>query len=313
MISVRGSAWVVVAGVMGVLVALPHLTSSRSILTWGFLVLLYAALAQSWNLLGGLAGQVSLGHAAFFGLGALVTRMLWLGGHPLVAALPAGIAVAVAAGVLIGVPTLRLRGPYFAIGTLAVAEILRITTGNLFPEVSTLPASALAGYALAPRYYLALGAAALSTLVVWALARSRFGYGLAVVRDDEDVAEAIGVHVFRHKLSVFVLSSALAGVTGGIFDYYHVSFYPQFAFSPLWTFDALLITFLGGTGTLWGPPLGATFYLLFREALALRLVEVHLLVFGVLFVLVVLAFPGGFVEAWRTLAARWSRPQERIS
>ena len=301
-----GAAWVVGACILAVLAALPQVTSSRSILTWGFLVLLHAALAQSWNLLGGLSGQVSLGHAAFFGLGAFVTRVLWLGGHALVTSLAVGTAASVAAGAVIGAPTLRLRGPYFAIGTLAVAEILRITTGNLFPEVSTLPATALARYALVPRYYLALGAALVSTLVVWALARSRFGYGLAAVRDDEEVAESIGVHAFRHKLSVFVLSSALAGVTGGIFGYYHLSFYPQFVFSPLWTFDALLITFLGGAGTVWGPPVGATFYLLFREALALRLVEVHLLIFGALFVLVVLAFPGGLIEAWRTLASRWA-------
>lgn len=304
MTPVRRSAWIMGACVTVALLAVPQVTSSRSVLTWGFLVLLYAALAQSWNLLGGLGGQVSLGHAAFFGLGAFVTRVLWFGGSSLVLALAVGTAVAIAAGIMIGAPTLRLRGPYFAIGTLAVAEILRITTGNLFPEVSTLPAPALAGYALAPRYYLALGLAVASTLVVWALARSRFGYGLAAVRDDEEVAEAIGVHAFRHKLGVFVLSSALAGVTGGIFGYYHPSFYPQFAFSPLWTFDALLITFLGGTGTVWGPPLGATLYLLFRETLALRLVEVHLLIFGALFILVVLAFPGGLIEAWRTLASR---------
>jgi branched-chain amino acid transport system permease protein len=296
---------------VGALTAIPLLSANRSLLNWGFLVLLYTALAQSWNVLGGFAGQVNLGQAAFFGLGALVTRMWWLSGHPLAVALPMGVAAAAVAGVLIGAPTLRLRGPYFAIGTLAVSEILRITAGNLLPEVSTLPASALAGYALAPRYYLALGAAAVSTLAAWTLTRSRFGYGLAVVRDDEAVAEAIGIHAFRHKLAVFVLSSALAGLTGGVFGYYHLSFYPQFAFSPLWTFDALLITFLGGTGTVWGPPLAATFYLLVREALALRLVELHLLVFGILFVLIVSVFPGGFVAAWRSLATSFARASRR--
>jgi branched-chain amino acid transport system permease protein len=285
---------------LGVLAALP-LLSTGSVLTWGFLVLLYVALAQSWNILGGFGGQVSLGHAAFFGLGAVVTRLLWFSNQPLIVALFAGTVAAAAAGLLIGAPTLRLRGPYFAIGTLAVAEILRITTGNLLPEVSTLSAPALASYVLAPRYLLALVAAAVSTLTAWLLTRTRFGYGLAVVRDDEVVAESIGIRAFRHKLAVFVLSTALAGLTGGIFGYYHVSFYPQFAFSPLWTFDALLITFLGGTGTVWGPPLAATFYLLFREALALRLPELHLLVFGILFVLIVLVFPGGLVAAWHSL------------
>ncbi len=294
----RPRAWLMIALGLGVLAALP-LLSTGGVLTWGFQVLLYVALAQSWNVLGGFGGQVSLGHAAFFGLGAVVTRMVWLLGHPLAVALPAGMVAATMAGVLIGAPTLRLRGPYFAIGTLAVAEILRITVGNVLPEVSTLSAPALAGYTLVPRYLLALMAAVLSTLVAWMLTQTRFGYGLAVVRDDEAVAEAVGVNAFRHKLAVFVLSSALAGLTGGVFGYYHVSFYPQFAFSPLWTFDALLITFFGGTGTVWGPPFAAAVYLLFREALALRLVELHVLVFGIVFVLVVLAFPGGLVAAWR--------------
>ena len=292
---------VLIAAGAAALAFLPTLSPRPSILTWGFLVLLYAALAQSWNLLSGFGGQVNLGHAAFFGLGALVTRFLWLDGQPLVPALAAGAAAAAAAGLIVGAPSLRLHGPYFAIGTLAIAEILRITTGNIYPEVSSLSARGLAAYNLIPRYYLALLVATLATVAAWVFTRSKFGYGLAAVREDEEVAEAIGVHAFRHKLLAFVLSSAFAGAAGGVFGYYHLSFYPQLAFNPVWTFDALLITFLGGVGTVWGPPLGAAFFLLLRETLALRLVELHLLIFGVLFIIIVLAFPGGFIEAWRSL------------
>jgi branched-chain amino acid transport system permease protein len=289
------------------LAAVPQLTDSRSLLTWGFLVFLNVALAQSWNLLSGFGGQVNLGHAAFFGLGALTTRFLWFGGTGLVPALAAGTLAAAAAGIVVGAPSLRLHGPYFAIGTLAVAEILRITAGNLLPEVSTLPTAALAGYRLVPRYYLALAVALLTTAAAWWLTRSRFGYGLAAVREDEAVAEASGVPAFRTKLAAFVLSAALAGAAGGVFGYYHVSFYPQFAFSPLWTFDALLITFLGGVGTVWGPVAGAAVFLLLRETLALHVVELHLLIFGALFLVIVLAFPGGFVEAWKSIRERSRR------
>ena len=291
-------------GVIAALALLPRWTDNRAILTWAFLVLLYAALAQSWNLLGGFGGQVNLGHAAFFGLGALVTRLLWLGGLPVGAALLLGAAAATGMGVVVGIPSLRLRGPYFAIGTLAVAEILRITVGNALPEVSSLPAAALATYALAPRYYLALLLAALVTAAAWWLAHSRFGYGVVAVREDEDVAEGVGVSAFRHKLVAFVLSSFFAGVAGGVFAYYHVSFYPTFAFSPLWTFDPLLITYLGGVGTVWGPLIGAVLFLSVREALALRLGELHLLIFGVLFITVVVALPGGIMEALRNLFDR---------
>ena len=292
------------AAVVAAVALLPLLTANRAVLTWGFLVLLYAALAQSWNLLGGFGGQINLGYAAFFGLGALVTRMLWLGGTPLAAALGAGALSATAMGVVVGVPAFRLRGPYFAIGTLAVAEILRITVDNALPELTSLPPAALASYTLIPRYYLALGLAVLVTAAVWWLSQSRFGYGIVAIREDEGVAEAIGVHAFRHKLLAFTLSSLFAGMAGGVFAFYHVSFYPSFVFSPLWTFDVVLITFLGGLGTVWGPPVGAVFFLLLREALALRLGELHLLVFGVLFIAVVIGLPGGFMEAARAVFQR---------
>jgi branched-chain amino acid transport system permease protein len=292
------------AVVTALVALLPMLTTSRAVLTWAFLVLLYTALAQSWNLLGGFGGQVNLGYAAFFGLGALVTRLLWLGGVALGTALLAGALSATALGVLVGVPALRLRGHYFAIGTLAVAEIFRITVENTLPELTSLPPTLLTTYTLIPRYYLALLLAALVTAAVWWLARSRFGYGIVAIREDEGVAEAIGVHAFRHKLLAFILSSLFAGMAGGVFAYYHVSFYPSFVFSPLWTFDVVLITFLGGLGTVWGPPVGAVFFLLLREALALRLGELHLLVFGVLFIAVVIGLPGGFMEAARSFGQR---------
>ncbi len=263
---------------------------------WAFLVLLSVALAQSWNLLAGYGGQVNLGHAAFFGIGALVTRTLWMEGWPVPAALASGGLGSVVAGVLIGAPSLRLRGHYFAIGTLATAEILRIVVSTTLPEVSALPASAIATYRLLPRYYLALGLAAAATAAVWGISRSRFGMGLVAVREDEAVAESVGIDVFRHKFLAFLVSAGLAGLSGGVFGYYHPSFYPQFAFSPVWTFDAVLMVFLGGIGTVWGPVVGAAFFVTVREALALGFAEVHVLAFGLVFILVVLVLPGGLLE-----------------
>jgi branched-chain amino acid transport system permease protein len=278
--------------------ALPLATQRNDLLNLGVQVFLGVALAQSWNLLGGYAGQITLGHAAFFGLGALATRILWVGGAPLYLALAAGALVATAFGVLIGVPAFRLRGAYFSIGTLALAEILRITVGNLMPEISTIPAAALASYNIMPRYYLTLALAVLCVAVVAALVRSRVGLGIQAVREDEAAAEASGVGAFRHKLLALTVSTALVGVTGGAFAYYHVSYYPQHTFSPVWTFDAVLMAFIGGVGTIHGPVLGAFFYVIFKEVLAVQLVEIHLLIFGVLFIAVVLFLPGGLVEAW---------------
>lgn len=287
-----------------VFAALPIFTMRNDLLNLGVQIFLAIALAQSWNLVGGYAGQINLGHAAFFGLGALVTRVLWVADVPLIVSLPAGALVATAFGCLIGVPAFRLRGAYFAIGTLGLAEILRITVGNLSPEISTIRAAELASYNMLSRYYLTLGLAVLCVAVVAWLVPSRVGLGIRAVREDEAAAEASGVSAVRHKLLALAISTALAGLAGGAFAYYHVSYYPQHTFSPIWTFDAVLMSFVGGVGTIHGPVLGALFYVILKEVLALRWVEFHLIIFGVLFILVVLFLPGGLVEAWSRL--RWS-------
>jgi branched-chain amino acid transport system permease protein len=291
--------------------ALPLFTARTDLLNLGVQIFLAVVLAQSWNLLGGYAGQINLGHAAFFGLGALVTRTLWVAGVPMIVSLSAGALVATAFGCLIGVPAFGLRGAYFAIGTLGLAEILRITIGNLLPEISTIRAAELASYNILPRYYLTLCLAVLCVAVVALLVPSRVGLGIRAVREDEAAAEASGVSAVRHKLLALAISTALAGLAGGAFAYYHVSYYPQHTFSPVWTFDAVLMAFIGGVGTVHGPVLGALFYVILKEVLALRWVEFHLIIFGVLFIVVVLFLPGGLVEAWdraRRLIARSRRP-----
>jgi len=291
--------------------ALPLFTARTDLLNLGVQIFLAVVLAQSWNLLGGYAGQINLGHAAFFGLGALVTRTLWVAGVPMIVSLSAGALVATAFGCLIGVPAFGLRGAYFAIGTLGLAEILRITIGNLLPEISTIRAAELASYNILPRYYLTLCLAVLCVAVVALLVPSRVGLGIRAVREDEAAAEASGVSAVRHKLLALAISTALAGLAGGAFAYYHVSYYPQHTFSPVWTFDAVLMAFIGGVGTVHGPVLGALFYVILKEVLALRWVEFHLIIFGVLFIVVVLFLPGGLVGAWdraRRLIARSRRP-----
>lgn len=278
--------------------ALPVFTARNDLLNLGVQIFLAILLAQSWNLLGGYAGQINLGHAAFFGLGALVTRVLWIDDVPLPVSLVAGAAVATAFGCLIGVPAFRLRGAYFAIGTLGLAEILRITIANLLPEISTIPAKELASYDILPRYYLTLMLAIFCVAVVGCLVPSRVGLGIRAVREDEAAAEACGVGALRHKLLALALSTALVGLAGGAFAYYHVSYYPQHTFSPAWSFDAVLMAYIGGVGTVHGPVLGALFYVIVKEILAVNWAEFHLVIFGVLFILVVLFFPGGLIEAW---------------
>ena len=288
--------WGFVAILTAVLLLLPLLPfSSNKILTLMIQMFLVASLAASWNILAGYAGQINLGHAAFFGLGALTTRLLWLDAYPFILSFLAGGAVATLFALIIGVPALRLKGIYFSIGTLALAEMLRVTVGNVLPGISALPAPDLINYDLAPRYYLISGLWVIIVGASFLISRSRIGLGIMTVREDEDAALAIGVNVFRHKLSAFVISA---------FAYYHVSYYPQFTFNPVWTFDALIVTFIGGIGTIIGPIIGAVFFVLVRDVLTTSLTDFHLIIFGILIIAVVLLLPGGLVGLWHRAAKR---------
>jgi len=285
----------------------PQQVDKQNVWNLFFLICLHITMSQSWNILAGFAGQSSLGHAAFFGIGAFVTRTLWLNNDtPFALAFILGGLAAVVFGMLIGAPTFRLRGAYFAIGTLGVAEVLRITVSQNIPFISTMPGPLIASYDLPPRYYLALGLALAATGTAYLLLRSPWSLGILALREDEEAAQATGVHVLRHKLLALALSSFFAGLAGGVFAFQQISYYPSAPFSPLWTFDALLITFIGGLGTLIGPVIGAIFFILVRQQLAVALVEIHQVIFGILFIVIVLIFPGGLVEVWRRLSRiRW--------
>lgn len=289
---------------LSALLILPLVVDDDNLLTTSILIFIIAALSSSWNIVGGFAGQINLGHAAFFGVGSLVTRLLWLQGTPFAFSFLAGGLAAAVTALILGYPGLRLKGLYFAIGTLALAEAIRITVGNVLPRVSALPIESLRGYSLASRYYLSLGVLLLTVAVSYTLTRSKLGLGMMTVREDEEAARAIGVDAFVHKLSAFVISATLAGLAGGSFAFFHVSYYPSLPFSPEWTFDALIVAFVGGIGTLVGPLIGALFFVLAQDLLAARLVGIHLLLFGILFVLVVLLLPGGMMEAWERLRER---------
>jgi len=304
---------VLIIALLVLLALLPTVIKAEYSINLAVLVLLYLGLAASWNLLGGYTGQTSLGHAAFFGLGSLTTRLLWLNaGWPFFPSLLAGCGAAVALALLIGWPAFKLRGVYFAIGTLALAQVGNATVANLWPAISSLPAEYLATYQLAPRYYLFLVVAVLTVATAYFLVRSRLGLGMMAVREEEDAAESLGISAFRHKFLALVVSAFFAGLTGGAFAFHFTAYYPQFPFAPTWTFDAMMMAYIGGVGTIVGPIIGALFFVVTRELLVLTLqgvqfvvlgIEVsledlHLTVFGLLFILVVLFLPGGFVEAW---------------
>lgn len=287
--------------VIVILALLPVAIKKESTINLIILILLYTMLGTSWNILGGYTGQTNLGHAAFFGLGSITTRFLWLNGLNIFPSLLAGGLVAVAFAMIIGTPAFKLKGAYFAIGMLALAEVLNVTVGNLFPTISSLSAEYLGSYQLLPRYYLFVGMAILIISCTYFLVNSKIGLGMMAVREEEDAAESLGINARTHKLIALAVSTFFAGMVGGAFAYYYVSYYPQYPFSPVWTFDSITMVFIGGTGTMIGPIIGAIFFVVLKELLALKLQELHIIVFAVLFIAVVLFLPGGLVEVWTKL------------
>jgi len=294
-----------------VLAGLPQVIKKDSTINLLILIFLYIILATGWNILGGYAGQTSLGHAAFFGLGALATRMLWFKGFPILPCILAGGLLAVVFALLVGGPAFRLRGVYFAIGTLALAQILYVTVGNIYPQISALPVNELVSYQITDRYYLFLGIAVFAVAVAYFLVNSRLGLGMMAVREEEDAAESLGVSALEHKLIALGVSAFITGLGGGAFAYYHVSFYPQFPFSPAWSLDMLTMVYIGGAGTILGPIIGAVFFVVLKQFLVQNVGEYHLIVFGVLFILVVLFLQGGIISIWKRIQlARQNRSKK---
>lgn len=283
----------------------------QRILTIAIQVFMLAALASSWNILGGFAGQISLGHAVFFGLGALVTREMWLGGTSLVVAIPVAVVATSLVSAILGIPLLRFRDIYFSIGTLAVGVAVYLTIGNVRPGISSLPVDALREYTFTGPYYLTLGVLVFTVLVSIWLKQSKLGLGMMAVRDDEEAAGATGVGPLWHKLSAFVISAGLAALAGATFAYFSVSYYPSYPFSVVWTFEAITVVFIGGLGTIAGPVVGSAFFVILRDTLPSGIEELQVVMFGLLFILVVLLLPGGLVEGGQKLLGLLSRRGDR--
>ncbi|MFC1890955.1 branched-chain amino acid ABC transporter permease [Thermodesulfobacteriota bacterium] len=279
-----------------ILLLVPFFVTRNDMITWFTFTFLFITLSQSWNIIGGFTGQQNLGHAAFFGIGALITRYLWIWGMPLPIAIIIGSLAASLFAIIIGAPAFRLKGVYFIIGTLVLAEILKTIFDTVLPRANVLPSKLLNVYNLTPRYYLSFAVALIAVGVVYWISRSKLGLGLLSIREDEDAAEASGVNTQKYKLIALLISTFLAGLAGGVYAYYAAAAQPGYLFAAVWTFDAVIIVFVGGMGTISGPIIGSIFFVLLRQLLSLYLPGgSHVLVFGILFIIVVLYLPGGLV------------------
>jgi branched-chain amino acid transport system permease protein len=299
---------------LGILL-LPLFIKSDYYLGLIILVMMWSVLGLSWNLLGGYAGQVSFGHAVFFGIGAYTACLLYT---KLGVSLWIGFVMAGLAGALIAVPVglicLRLRGPYFALSVLALSEVLRLMTLHwksftegavgillIFPVMENK-----IGF-----YYLIFGLLVLTIFVIYHFVRTRAGYYFLAIREDEDAAEALGIFTVRYKLLALIISAFFTGVMGAFYANYTTFIDPYIVFSIVdVSIAVVLVVALGGIGTFWGPIVGAMVVVLFSEGFRSFFPEAHVLVYGMLIILVILFLPEGIVGGAKTLSAKLSRRKE---
>jgi branched-chain amino acid transport system permease protein len=283
------------------------------------LTLMSATMGLGWNLLGGFAGQLSIGHAAFFGIGAYGATLLFqdLGIAPWFGSwLAAGIAALVS--LPIGAVCFRLRGPYLTVATIAFAEIARLVAVNwksltrgaegiLIDRAPAVPVPGVGSVELIakePYYFiiLALMAGAWS-LTAW-LARSRSGYLMVAVREDQDAAASLGIHGLSIKLLALALSAFVTGLAGSFFAFYTSHIEPDTTFHIEKSVEMALVTIIGGLGTVSGPVVGAVVLTLLAEALRSVFLQAHLLIYGLLVIAVVLFLPEGILGGLRRLLGR---------
>lgn len=268
-----------------------------------FVSLVWVTTSVAWNLLGGFAGQVSFGFAVFYGLGAYSTSIALNAGFARPIALLIGACIAALASLLIGLPTFRLRGPYFAIATIGVSEAVRVVMTNL---AITGGAS---GYRIAEHgafnqllhFYTALALATLAVVISILVRRSKFGLALISLREDEDAASDLGVNPYACKLMAHALAAGLAAAAGGVFAGYADFIYPGGVFGFDISVAILLMPIIGGVGTIWGPVIGAAVYGFVHEELIASFPQLHLLLYGLLLILIILFEPGGVVGLFNKL------------
>jgi branched-chain amino acid transport system permease protein len=316
-------------GVIGLAVALliyPLLFSGAFYLNIGAAILLAAISASAWNLVGGYAGQISVGHGMFFGAGAYAPLLLYQRwGLPPLAGVPVGILISLGLAVLIGMPAFRLRGHYFSMATIAIAELIRIFVGT-WDFVGA--AIGLQGPAVGrdwwdltfrdetPYYYIFLGVLAVLLYVTFELQRSRFGSYLRAIKADERAAASLGVSVRQTKLKALMLSAAFTSIAGSLYSIKTGFIDPESGFGILVSVQMVIIAALGGAGSLFGPLLGAVILV------ALQTVTntwvggegsglVYIL-YGGIIVVIARFEPGGLHEFWHRVSPR-SRRRRRAA
>lgn len=303
-------------GAVGALVlAYPLLTAGAPVYQrLGALVLLSAIGASAWNLIGGYAGQVSVGHAIFFGAGAYAAIVTYSQfGLPPLAGVPLGVLIAVLIAALIGVPTLRLSGHYFSMATIAVAELVRVLVSNWdwlggAQGISgpAVPRSVLdlSFTSALPYYYIFLAVLAAVLLATWRIETSRMGFYLRAIKDSERAARSLGVAAGRYKLYAYMLSAGLTALAGSLYALMFGFVDPESGFGILISVKMLIMAALGGSGLLFGPLIGAMILVPLEEIsnslLGGKGAGLTFVVYGAIIVVIARFLPSGILAVFRS-------------
>lgn len=311
--------------VLAVLILFPIAVRSDYYTHVFIIALMWVIIGSAWNLLAGYTGQVSFGHAIFFGTGAYtaglcVTKLqisAWWG-------MLLGGPVALLVGLLIGWICFRLRGPYFALATIAVGEIFRLvaTVWRNFTEGMQGILIIQTFRSKLPYYYLVLGLAAVCVYVTYRVVRSKWGFYFVAIREDQDAAESMGISAFRYKSLSLMISSFFTGIAGAFYMNYMAFIDPHVVFSLHYiSIMAILVAIIGGVGTIWGPAVGAFIMVLLQETFRSSFFglfpkwvsEAHILVFGLLVIFVIRYMANGIIGDWSKVQRLWSKDKELLT
>ena len=299
------SVWAFPAAVLAagaLAIAVPQLVGSYYV-SVALTLCMWIALTQSWTILSGLTGYISLGHVLFYGLGGYVSVVAWQT-LPLWISIPLAGLVAGLFAALIGAPVLRVRGPYFVILTFGIAELVKFIVINVEASVAQAGRLMFGTPPIPSLFYVMLGLAVAATLLAWAVRRSRLGAGLIAIREDEPAAETIGVPVVRYKIYAYVLSAVIPGMVGAVMGLRLTYVEVLQLFNPIVSFTIVTMAIIGGSDDARGPLLGAAFLVALSEFLWSSLPQLYMIVLGVLLVLFVLFAPNGIVGLLKGLGRR---------
>jgi branched-chain amino acid transport system permease protein len=283
------------AAVIALAVALPF-ASDDYVMGVAFNLLMWLALTQSWVVLSGMAGYVSLGIVVFVGLGSYTMVLLWQS-VPLWLGIPAAGVVAAAFAALVGIPVLRVRGPYFVILTFGLAEFVKFVVINIEATLGKFSRLLMGAPELTDLYLVMLVLAVAATAVTVYLGRSRFGSGLRAIRENEEAAQTLGVPVARFKMIAFTVSAAIPGIVGALLVLRTGYFDPVQSFNPVVSFTVVTMAVIGGADDARGPLFGAAFLTLLSELLWANAPQLYMILLGVMLIVFVLFVPRG-IFSW---------------